>query len=164
MIDKLIEKRDELPKGPARIELPGDDISGDSRAAEENVEEDKYVKRMKAALNSMLDSLTVRINSTEVDLGAKLKLLDLDMDGEVSVLELKTAIARILKRAPTDKEAEELASLLDKDRDGRVSVAELTRFVEERREMAEFIEEKPEEKRKKPSETSNSTSEMKANS
>jgi Ca2+-binding EF-hand superfamily protein len=112
-------------------------VVGDSVMEEE---EDADLVRMKKALNSMLDTLTVRINSTEVALGDRLKLLDLDLDGEVSIIELKTTIAKILKRATTDEEAEELARLLDKDKDGKVSVAELRLFVESSREKQEVHE------------------------
>jgi Ca2+-binding EF-hand superfamily protein len=98
------------------------------------------MKRMQRALNSMLDKLTAKISSTESAVTDRLRLLDLDLDGELSVLELKFAIAKILKRATTDKEAGELARLLDKDKDGKVTVAELRAFVDSRREMLEVEE------------------------
>lgn len=111
-----------------------------SSAGSEAAPEDKEFSRMKSLLDAMLAGISVKIDSTEVFIGDKLKLLDLDMDGELSVVELKMAIARILKRGASDAEAEELARLLDKDKDGKVSVSELMRFVEERRELAEVQE------------------------
>lgn len=57
--------------------------------------------------------------------------------GELTADELKKAIVKILKRTPTDEEAEEIVNILDKDRDGRVSVIELLQFVEEKRQQSE---------------------------
>lgn len=100
---------------------------------------DPEIRRLRSALNSMLEKLTARISSAEAIVGDRLRLLDIDLDGELSVLELKIAIATILRRAKSEAEAEELARLLDRDRDGKVSVAELRAFVEARKEMHEVV-------------------------
>lgn len=111
--------------------------SGETLPSGEVDSSDPEIRRMRSALNSMLEKLTARISSAEAIVGDRLRLLDIDLDGELSVLELKIAIATILKRAKSDAEAEEFARLLDRDRDGKVSVAELRAFVEARKEMYE---------------------------
>lgn len=98
---------------------------------------DKSVRRMHAVIDSMLDKLKDRIESTEKALGDKLKVLDLDEDGELSVEELKGAISKILKRASSDAEAEEIVKLLDHDQDGKISVVELLKYIDERRDKVE---------------------------
>ena len=81
-------------------------------------EEDLSVNRMRNVLDSMLKSIQTRIDVTEKVLAPKVQLLDLDQDGVFSSAELKEAVRKILKRYPTDKEAEILVNLLDKDKDG----------------------------------------------
>lgn len=93
---------------------------------------DPSMARMQSALNSMVDKLKDRITDTEKALTDKLPKLDTDGDGELSSDELKGAIQTILKRAPTDKEAEQLVTILDKDGDGKVSVAELVKYAEDK--------------------------------
>jgi len=93
---------------------------------------DPSMARMQSALNSMVGKLKDRITDTEKALTDKLPKLDTDGDGELSSDELKGAIQTILKRAPTDKEAEQLVTILDKDGDGKVSVAELVKYAEDK--------------------------------
>lgn len=100
-------------------------------------EEDKSLVRMKSAVNDMLDKLKVRIDTAEKELGDKMRLLDKDNDGEVSVEELKEAMSKLFKRAPTEKEAEDIVQLLDKDKDGKFSVLELLQYIEARRSKKE---------------------------
>ena len=51
--------------------------------------------------------------------------------------QLREAIKKILKRSPTDAEAEEIIRLLDTDGDGTISKEELFAFVENKRMMQE---------------------------
>jgi hypothetical protein len=94
---------------------------------------DPSMVRMQSALNTMVDKLKGRIESTEKALSDKLPALDADGDGELSNEELKGAIKTLLKRSPSEKEAEEIVKVLDKNADGKVSVAELVRYAEEKR-------------------------------
>ena len=100
-------------------------------------QEEKSIINMKSALNQMLDKLKVKIDTTEKAVGDKLKLLDIDNDGELSSEELKAAILKSLKRTPTEKEVEEILKLLDSDQDGKVKVLELMQYVESRRDKKE---------------------------
>jgi len=70
-------------------------------------------------------------------LGDKLRLLDLDDDGELSKDELKSAVTKILKRSSSPEEIDEFFQALDADKDGKVSVVELLRYAEEKRKHEE---------------------------
>lgn len=110
-------------------------VAGEPAKAKSAVKEvaDPSMVRMQSALNTMVDKLKGRIESTEKALSNKLPALDADGDGELSNEELKGAIKTLLKRSPSEKEAEEIVKVLDKDADGKVSVAELVRYAEEKR-------------------------------
>eukprot|EP00596_Hydrurales_sp_CCMP1899_P008467 CAMPEP_0119039262 /NCGR_PEP_ID=MMETSP1177-20130426/8657_1 /TAXON_ID=2985 /ORGANISM="Ochromonas sp, Strain CCMP1899" /LENGTH=643 /DNA_ID=CAMNT_0007002923 /DNA_START=641 /DNA_END=2572 /DNA_ORIENTATION=+ len=114
-------------------------------------EVDESVSRMTSALNSMLETLQVKIDSTEKALGDSLNLLDQDKDGELTVTELKSAIKKILKRTINEDEAQQIVQLIDKDNDGKVSVRELFQYVETKKEKAEVeaLEAQIHNKRKK---------------
>jgi len=98
---------------------------------------DPSMARMQSVLNTMVDKLKNRITDTEKALSDKLPKLDTDGDGELSSDELKGAIQSILKRAPTDQEAERIVKILDADNDGKVSVAELVKYAEDKVRNAE---------------------------
>ena len=101
---------------------------------------DPSMARMQSALNTMVDKLKNRITDTEKALTDKLPKLDTDGDGELTSDELKGAMQSILKRAPTEKEAEHIVAILDKDGDGKVSVAELVQYAEEKVRKSEVEE------------------------
>jgi len=104
---------------------------------EQEPKPDPSMARMQSVLNTMVDKLKNRITDTEIALSDKLPKLDTDGDGELSSDELKGAIQSILKRAPTDQEAERIVKILDADNDGKVSVAELVKYAEDKVRNAE---------------------------
>lgn len=83
-----------------------------------NVEDETELERMRGVLDSMLGKLQTRIQAAEQALDGKIQLLDEDRDGVISSTELKNTMKKILKRYPTDAEAEAFVLLLDEDRDG----------------------------------------------
>lgn len=90
-----------------------------------------------SVLNKMVDTLKVRIDTTEKALGDKLNVLDKDGDGELSSQELKDAITNIL-RSVSEAEAEEIVRGLDSNADGKISVLELLQYVESRKNNSEI--------------------------
>ena len=46
-------------------------------------------------------------------------------------------MVKILKRASTDREAQEIVDFLDRDKDGKVSVIELLKYIEDRKNKVE---------------------------
>jgi hypothetical protein len=82
------------------------------------VEEDAGTERMRKVLDKMLSTIQQRIAVTEKELAPKVQLLDTDKDGVVSSAELKEAVKKVLKRYPTEEQAEELVRILDTDKDG----------------------------------------------
>jgi LETM1 and EF-hand domain-containing protein 1 len=132
-----------LPESKSEVSKPTDTSKEDEKIvkSKETVnaskQEEKSIINMKSALNQMLDKLKVKIDTTEKAVGDKLKLLDIDNDGELSSEELKVAILKSLKRTPTEKEVEEIVKLLDSDQDGKVKVLELMQYVESRRDKKE---------------------------
>ncbi len=118
-------------------EISKEDEKINKEAVNVSKQEEKSIINMKSALNQMLDKLKVKIDTTEKAVGDKLKLLDIDNDGELSSEELKVAILKSLKRTPTEKEVEEILKLLDSDQDGKVKVLELMQYVESRRDKKE---------------------------
>mmetsp|Transcript_28808 Transcript_28808/g.39604 ORF Transcript_28808/g.39604 Transcript_28808/m.39604 type:complete len:335 (-) Transcript_28808:45-1049(-) len=108
-----------------------------SESEKHPAQRDKSVTMMKAALNSMLDKLKIKIDITEKALGDKFNLLDKDGDGELSSEELRAAIVSTLKRTTSPQDAEELIQMLDSDHDGKVSLVELLQYIESRRDSHE---------------------------
>jgi len=105
---------------------------------EKSVEiDEESTKHVKSVLSAMLNKLKIKIDTTEKELGDKLKMLDQDRDGELSSAELKNAIVKILKRVSSDSEADEIVKYLDSDKDGKVSVIELLQYVESRKQKLE---------------------------
>lgn len=102
------------------------------------VVEDRSVARMKSAISLMVNKLKVKINMTEKVLGDKLKLLDKDGDGEITVDEIKGVIDKVIKKGSNKEEnIEQLFLLLDSDKDGKVSVVELLQYIQKKRESLE---------------------------
>ena len=102
------------------------------------VVEDRSVARMKSAISLMVNKLKVKINMTEKVLGDKLKLLDKDGDGEITVDEIKGVIDKVIKKGSNKEEnIEQLFLLLDSDKDGKVSVLELLQYIQKKRESLE---------------------------
>ncbi|CAM9403034.1 unnamed protein product, partial [Ectocarpus fasciculatus] len=84
----------------------------------DDTDDDTEIDRMRRVLDSMLGKLQSRIQAAEQALDGKIQLLDEDRDGIISSSELKDTMKKILKRYPTDAEAEAFVLLLDEDRDG----------------------------------------------
>lgn len=89
-----------------------------NNASEDAKEDNTELERMRGVLDSMLGKLQSRIQVAERALDGKIQLLDADRDGIISSAELKDTMKKILKRYPTDAEAEAFVLLLDEDRDG----------------------------------------------
>jgi LETM1 and EF-hand domain-containing protein 1 len=132
----LSKQRTDVPQVEAKADIKDESTPLQQQPALKQ-EEDKNLVRMKSAVNDMLDKLKVRIDTAEKELGDKMRLLDKDNDGEVSAQELKEAMSKLFKRAPTEKEAEDIVQLLDKDKDGKFSVLELLQYIEARRSKKE---------------------------
>jgi Ca2+-binding EF-hand superfamily protein len=60
-------------------------------------ESDKGIDSLSSALGSMLERLKTKIDKTEEAVGDKLRLLDIDNDGEISVDELRHAMESLLR-------------------------------------------------------------------
>ena len=124
------------------------------KAAEAKAADRELETKMRNVLTGMVGRLKEQIDSTEKvsarsfhcrlynvhnnltcaqALGDKMRLLDLDGDGELSAEEIKAAMGRILKRSCSQEEVEEFIRILDEDKDGKVSVTELIRFAEQLR-------------------------------
>jgi hypothetical protein len=109
--------------GAAGSSLAPTDGEGPHRpAAQEEDGESEELLRMRRVLDSMLNKLQSRIQSAEEALDGKIQLLDEDHDGIISSSELKDTMKKILKRYPTDEEAEAFVVLLDQDQDGEGTV------------------------------------------
>jgi LETM1 and EF-hand domain-containing protein 1 len=114
------------------------DDAQDDEVVSEPVVEDRNVARMKSAISLMVNKLKVKINMTEKVLGDKLKLLDKDGDGEITVDEIKGVIEKVIKKGSNKEEnIEQLFLLLDSDKDGKVSVVELLQYIHKKRESLE---------------------------
>jgi len=114
------------------------DDAHDDEVVSEPVVEDRSVARMKSAISLMVNKLKVKINMTEKVLGDKLKLLDKDGDGEITVDEIKGVIEKVIKKGSNKEEnIEQLFLLLDSDKDGKVSVVELLQYIHKKRESLE---------------------------
>jgi len=104
----------------------------------QEVVQDRSVARMKSAISLMVNKLKVKIDMTEKVLGDKLKLLDKDGDGEITVDEIKGVIEKVIKKGSNKEEnIEQLFLLLDSDNDGKVSVVELLQYIHKKRESLE---------------------------
>jgi hypothetical protein len=99
-------------------EKSGTTISSESKVKEAVSAEDPSLDRMKKVLDSMLKNIQHKIDDTEKALTDKVQLIDKDADGFISSAELKEAMMKVLKRYPSDTEAESMIALLDKDKDG----------------------------------------------
>lgn len=114
------------------------DDARDDEVVSEPMVEDRSVARMKSAISLMVNKLKVKINMTEKVLGDKLKLLDKDGDGEITVDEIKGVIEKVIKKGSNKEEnIEQLFLLLDSDKDGKVSVVELLQYIHKKRESLE---------------------------
>lgn len=83
-------------------------------------EEDKGVTMMKSVISSMVSKLKVKINTTEKVLGDKLKVLDQDGDGEISLNEIKDVVATVLKKGSASEEhVSQMFQVLDSNKDGK---------------------------------------------
>lgn len=104
---------------PLSSERPAKDVSaGAAKTVNDSDSEVANMNRMKNVLDSMLNKLQLRIDTAEKVLTQKIQLLDEDRDGIISSSELKETMKRLLKRYPTDAEAEAFVRLLDEDKDG----------------------------------------------
>ena len=109
------------PVGPGTSSTTAPGKSSGERAVDptdDGTEDDTEMDRMRRVLDSMLGKLQSRIQAAEQALDGKIQLLDEDRDGIISSSELKDTMKKILKRYPTDAEAEAFVLLLDEDRDG----------------------------------------------
>lgn len=108
-------------QSPSSSPSPSSLVTKDAAVAhtKEADKEDQSMARMQSALHSMVDKLKDRISDTEKALTDKLPILDKDNDGSLSNEELTHAMQTLLKRAPTEQEAEQIVKLLDSDGDGK---------------------------------------------
>jgi len=105
----------------------------------ESQKEDKSVAMMKSVISSMVSTLKVKINTTEKVLGDKLKVLDQDGDGEISLNEIKDVVATVLKKGSSSEEqVSQMFQVLDSNKDGKVSVAELLYYIQKKKEHREL--------------------------
>ena len=92
--------------------------------------EDKSVTMMKSAISAMVSKLKVKINTTEKVLGDKLRVLDRDGDGQISLDEIKEVLSTVMKRgAATEESTQQLFSLLDSNKDGKGALFVLLKHV-----------------------------------
>ena len=90
----------------------------------ESQKEDKSVAMMKSVISSMVSTLKVKINTTEKVLGDKLKVLDQDGDGEISLNEIKDVVATVLKKGSSSEEqVSQMFQVLDSNKDGKGTLA-----------------------------------------
>ena len=125
----------------------GDTIEDEEEEYEDEEEEevnyeDNNARALKATLESMVDRLKSRVvyaetSAATISAEEAFPMLDLDGDGKLSREELKEAVQHILKRQPTDEEADRLIDLLDTDNDGSVSVMELMELIKEKKAKIE---------------------------
>jgi Ca2+-binding EF-hand superfamily protein len=83
-------------------------------------EDDRTINNMLKVLSRMNTNLEHKINTTEKVIGGKLRVLDVDEDGSMSVEELKEGVIRTFKQSEiSEEDINELIEILDKDRDGK---------------------------------------------
>lgn len=82
-----------------------------------NKEDDRTINNLAKVLSRMNVNLEHKINTTEKVLGTKLRVLDVDEDGSMSVEELKQGIIKTFKISEED--IDELIEVLDTDKDGK---------------------------------------------
>jgi len=92
---------------------------------------DKTVTSLKTKVKSMVDKIEAQLESTSVEIGDRMHLLDLDQDGILSKEEVAVCLQTVLKRKLTTEEALEIASDMDSDEDGFFTVGEFNRWVDD---------------------------------
>lgn len=113
-------------KQAASVPVPGTAPDGwvedaaDGAAGASGKAEDKSVKMMQSAISSMVSKLKVKINTTEKVLGDKLKVLDRDGDGQISLDEIKDVVTTVMRKgAATEEHVAQLFEALDSNKDGK---------------------------------------------
>jgi hypothetical protein len=122
-------------KQPTTVPVPGTAPDGwveagaDGAAAEAlGKAEDKSVKMMQSAISSMVSKLKVKINTTEKVLGDKLKVLDRDGDGQISLDEIKDVVTTVMRKgAATEEHVAQLFDALDSNKDGKGALSNARR-------------------------------------
>lgn len=129
-LEEIVQKQAQLT---SEEEVRADFKEEVDTSEEEQEEEEEEVDQTSAILQErvakMLDKLQKEVDSVEVSIGDKLKLLDADGDGVVSCNELRHAIQTGLKEKYSDDDVEKLLRKLDLDHDGIVTLEELNEVL-----------------------------------
>mmetsp|Transcript_799 Transcript_799/g.2205 ORF Transcript_799/g.2205 Transcript_799/m.2205 type:complete len:395 (-) Transcript_799:2069-3253(-) len=109
----------------------------------EAAREDKAIGSLDKRIDKMIAQLTQELESADKAIGDKMKVLDLDGDGIISVSELRTAATLLKKGKPVDLFWEEILDEMDPDHDGKIDkskLREIVRELEARKEAEEELE------------------------
>lgn len=98
---------------------------GESNADAKKSSEAKAANRLVDKMDGIIARLEAEVTQVSGDIGAKLKLIDVDEDGVISAEEVRMAVQATMQRPISDAELAAVIAELDTDRDGRIQMHEV---------------------------------------